>query len=73
MTFKSFQSNNDFDPNGRTPAEVAEEAEFEMRTGAAAYLALRSDLNKAEALRELDNLRWLVEQSFPSETTPNQE
>jgi hypothetical protein len=60
-----YHANNDYDCTGATVSEAYADANFELATGIAATLFLRHDLTREQALKEVDNLRWLVEQRFP--------
>jgi hypothetical protein len=63
MEYNSYQANNDFEM-GETHDEVIDDLEFELRTGTPGALQIRSDLSKEDALKLIDNLRWLAEQSY---------
>lgn len=61
--YSVFLSNNDYDTKGLTPAEALSEISFELDTAMSAVLLLRHGMTKAEALKAVDDLRWLVEKS----------
>jgi hypothetical protein len=63
MNYNSYQANNDFTTQ-QNHSEVIDDLEFELRTGTPGALQIRSDLTKEEALKVIDNLRWLAEQSY---------
>jgi hypothetical protein len=63
MNYNSYQANNDF-ATQQNHSEVIDDLEFELRTGTPGALQIRSDLTKEEALKVIDNLRWLAEQSY---------
>lgn len=62
-TYDVFYGNNDYDTTGSTPAEALSEVSFELETAMSAVLLLRHGMTKAEALKAVDDLRWLVEKS----------
>jgi hypothetical protein len=62
-TYDVFLGNNDYDTTGSTPAEALSEISFEMETAMSAVLLLRHGMTRAEAIKAVDDLRWLVEQS----------
>jgi len=61
--YNVFFGNNDYDTTGSTPAEALSEISFELETAMSAVLLLRHGLTKADALKAVDDLRWLVEKS----------
>jgi hypothetical protein len=63
MKYNIYQSNNDYEL-GIEDSEAASDAGFEMKTACGAWLAIRADKSKEQALEDIDNLRWLVEQSY---------
>jgi hypothetical protein len=71
-SYDLFLGNNDYDTTGMTPAEAVNEAAFELRCAQSAVLFLQHGMTKAEALKAVDNLRWLVEKSdLPNTTMSN--
>lgn len=62
-SYDVFFGNNDYDTTGSTPAEALSEISFELETAMSAVLLLRHGMTKAEALKAVDDLRWLVEKS----------
>jgi hypothetical protein len=62
-SYDVFFGNNDYDTTGSTPAEALSEISFELETAMSAVLLLRHGMTKAEALKVVDDLRWLVEKS----------
>jgi hypothetical protein len=67
--FDWYQANNDYQRDGVTPEQGLSEADFELRTCTPAFLFLRHDLSKQDALAQVDNLRWLVEQAYGPNTS----
>lgn len=62
-SYDVFLGNNDYDTTGLTPTETLSEISFELDTAMSAVLLLRHGMAKADALKAIDNLRWLVDQS----------
>jgi hypothetical protein len=62
-SYDVFLSNNDYDTIGLTPAETLADISFELETAMSAVLLLRHGMTKVEALKAVDDLRWLVEKS----------
>lgn len=62
-SYDVFYGNNDYDTTGSTPADALSEISFELETAMSAVLLLRHGMPKAEALKAVDDLRWLVEKS----------
>lgn len=65
--FRTFASNNDFSPEGETVENALEDARSEMSTFCRGFLCLRADLPREEALKTVENFRWLVASSFQNE------
>lgn len=63
LSYDVFFGNNDYDTTGSTPAEALSEISFELETAMSAVLLLRHGMTKTEALKAVDDLRWLVEKS----------
>jgi hypothetical protein len=63
MQYNTYQANNDYEM-GAEHEHVLDDLEFELRTGTLGAVQIRSDLNKEDALKLVDNLRWLVERSY---------
>lgn len=62
-SYDVFLGNNDYDTTGMAPAETLADISFELETATSAVLLLRHGINKPDALKLIDGLRWLVEQS----------
>lgn len=63
VAYDVFMGNNDYDATGMTPAETLADISFELETAMSAVLLLRHGMTKAEALKAVDDLRWLVDKS----------
>jgi hypothetical protein len=62
-SYDVFLGNNDYDTTGQTLAETLADISFELETAMSAVLLLRHGMSKQDALKAVDNLRWLVDQS----------